>query len=108
MHNRNVFTHLHFAELQKSGADSTRGVSDNPTHSALFWALGLGLALVVAWFGRYVFLLLFAAIVGAILLTSIVDLVMTKLRLGRKLAFAVIVLVVLMVASLSLWIAGPN
>lgn len=108
MHNRKILPHFKFADLHKSTLNLTRDVPDSSTHSELPLALGLLLALVVAWLGRYILLLLFAAIVVAIFLTSIVGLVMTKLRLGRRLAFAMIVLAALIVAGLSLWITGPH
>ncbi len=108
MYNRNILTHLKVTDLRRSTAILTRDVPDNSIRSALLLALGVVVTLVAAWLSRYVLLLLFAAVVAAILLTSIVGVVEVRFRLGRRLAFALIVLVVLTVTGLSLWIAGPN
>jgi predicted PurR-regulated permease PerM len=70
--------------------------------------VGLLLSLAVAWFGRTILLLLFAAIIVAILLTSIVDWAMAKLRLGRTLSFALILLAASVLVLVALWISGPS
>jgi len=80
----------------------------NPAINVLLLAVGLVVALIVAWLGRFILLLLFAATVLAILLTAVVDWVMAKLRIGRRLAFALIALTAVIFVALALWISGPN
>jgi predicted PurR-regulated permease PerM len=86
----------------------TSGKRRNPAIALLLLAVGLVLSLAVAWLGRLVLLLLFAAVVVAILLTSIVDWAMAKLKLGRRLAFAMILLATSSITLFALWISGPN
>ena len=64
--------------------------SNNSGVSVLLLAVGLVLALILAWLGRVILMLLFAAIVVAVLLTAIVDWINAKLKLRRGLAFALI------------------
>jgi predicted PurR-regulated permease PerM len=58
--------------------------------------------------GRVILLLIFAAIVVAVLLTAIIDWIKAKLQLRRGLAFALILLTAATLLFLTLWISGPN
>jgi predicted PurR-regulated permease PerM len=71
-------------------------------------AFGLSLAITLAWLGRVILLLLFAAIVVAVFLTAVVDWMKAKLKLDHGLAFALILFTVSALALLTLWISGPN
>jgi predicted PurR-regulated permease PerM len=79
----------------------------SPT-TLLFTALGLIVALLIAWLGRVILLLLFAGIVAAVLLTAVVDWLDTRFRLGRKLAFALILSLAVCCLSLIVWLSGPR
>lgn len=74
----------------------------------LFLAVGLIIAIRLAWIGRVIILLLFAAIVVAILLTALVDGLVERTRLGRKSAFALIVSAAVCLISLLVWLSGPS
>lgn len=53
-------------------------------------------------------MLLFAAIVFAVLMTAVVDWLGKKLRMGRKIAFALILSVAVCLLSLIVWLVGPS
>jgi predicted PurR-regulated permease PerM len=94
--------------LQDSTSTMKNDASSNPASSVLLLAVGLVVALIAAWLGRFILLLLFAATVLAILLTSVVGWVRAKLQIGRRLAFALIVLTAITLIAITLWISGPN
>ena len=93
------------SELKSS---STGEVRDKSAVSVLLLAVCIVLALTLAWMGRVILLLLFAAIVLASLLSAIIDWVMRKLKLGRNKAFALIVLVGVALVILVLWLIGTQ
>jgi len=66
------------------------------------------LALILAWLGRVILLLLFASIVLAVLLTAIVDWIKARFNLSQKVAFALLVLTVWTLVVVTLWISGPS
>lgn len=74
----------------------------------LLLAVGLSLAITLAWLGRVILLLLFAAIVVAVFLTAIVDWIKAKLKLNQGLALALILFTASALALFTLWISGPN
>ena len=93
------------------GESPTSLASDTPSNPGvhvLLLAVGLVLAVILAWLGRVIFMLLFAAIVVAVLLTALVDWINAKLRLRRGLAFALILFTATTFVILTLWISGPN
>ena len=108
IHNLSIFENRKFVDLQDSTSMMTSDRPGNPAINVLLLAVGLVVALIVAWLGRFILLLLFAATVLAILLTAVVDWVMAKLRIGRRLAFALIALTAVIFVALALWISGPN
>ena len=59
--------------MSEGGTSSAGSAPNNPAVSVLLLAVGVVLALILAWLGRVIFLLLFAAIVVAVFLTAIVD-----------------------------------
>lgn len=67
-------------------------------------ALGIGLV----WIGRVIFLLLFASVVGAILLTTVSGWLHTKLKIKQGAALALFICVGFAVAALLVWMLGPN
>jgi len=92
-------------ELKSSSKDEVQGKS---AVSVLLLAVGIVLGLTLAWIGRVILLLLFAAIILASLLSAIIDWVMKKLKLGRNKSFALIMLIGTTVVVLALWLSGPN
>ena len=94
--------------LRDSPSTMKNDPSSNPAISVLLLAVGSVVALIAAWLGRFILLQLFAATVLAILLTSVVGWVKAKLQIGRRLAFALIVLTAITLIAITLWISGPN
>ncbi len=76
--------------------------------SIVFLTIGLLMLLVLLWLGRVIFMLLFAATIVAVLLTAIVDWLMSHLHLRRGFAFALILFAAGTAAVLSVWIIGPR
>jgi predicted PurR-regulated permease PerM len=74
----------------------------------LLLAVGLVLVVLLAWLGRVILLLLFAAIVVAVLLTAITDWIGAKLKLRRGLSLAILLITVSALFVLTLWIRGPH
>ncbi len=78
----------------------------------LFAVLTSVFALVVAalvlWIGRVIFLLLFAAIIGAILLYSVSHAISLRLRLARGLALLLFLALLFGFAAMVFWMQGPN
>lgn len=93
------------SQLQASSTGEDRAKS---AISVLLFAVSIVLALALAWMGRVILLLLFAAIVLASLLSAIIDWVMKKLNLGRNKAFALIMLVGFASVILFFWVSGQN
>jgi predicted PurR-regulated permease PerM len=108
MYRQHIFGRQIFGGFAGPASNVTSDKPKNPANALLLLAAGLVLTLTVAWLSRLVLLLLFAAVVVAILLTSVVDWAMAKLKLGRKMAFAVIMLTTSSIVILALWISGPN
>lgn len=71
-------------------------------------AVGLIVALTLAWLGRAILLLLFAGIVVAVVLTALVDWLSARFRLRRKIAFALILSIAVCFLSLMVWLSGPS
>jgi len=94
--------------MSQLASSSTGKVRVKSAVSVLLLAVCIVLALTLAWMGRVILLLLFAAIVLASLLSAIIDWVMKKLRLGRNMAFALIGLVGVTLVILAVWLSGPN
>jgi predicted PurR-regulated permease PerM len=105
---RQHFKHRMFNNCVRQTSTVASKKKDISAVTVLFIATGLLLSLAVAWIGRTILLLLFASIVVAILLTSIVDWAMAKMKLGRTLAFVFILLATSVLVFLGVWISGPN
>ena len=85
-----------------------KGAFGNSPIFILLLAVGLVLVVLLAWLGRVILLLLFAAIVVAVLLTAITDWIGAKLKLGRGLTLALFLITVFTLVALTLWIRGPH
>ncbi len=94
--------------MDARGTSQADGETSNPVFFVLLLAVGLVLAVILAWLGRVILLLLFAAIVVAVLLTAIVDWIKARLKLKPGLALALILFTAAALGFLSLWISGPN
>jgi predicted PurR-regulated permease PerM len=72
--------------------------------------MGVGLiaALSLAWYGRVILLLLFAAIVVATLLTAVVEWLSGRFKLGRRVWFPLILCVAGGAVGLTAWLSGPS
>jgi predicted PurR-regulated permease PerM len=92
-------------EAKISSAD---GASKTLAVFVVLLAVGLSLVITLAWLGRVILLLLFAAIVVAVFLTAIVDWIKAKLKLNQGWALALILFTASALALLTLWISGPN
>jgi len=103
-----IRTEVWSENMDKPETSSRHGEPANSAVKVLLLAIALVLALLLVWIGRVIFLLLFAAIIAAILLTAIVAWIQAKLKLGRGLAFALILLTAFTSGFLLLWISGPN
>ncbi len=79
----------------------------SPT-TLLFIAAGLLVALTLAWLGRVIVMLLFAAIVIAVLMTAIVDWLHVTFKLNRRAAFSLILFLAVSLLSLTVWLTGPS
>ena len=86
----------------------SRGPKRTSPTTLLFLAVGLIVALTLVWLGRVIVMLLFAAIVFAVLMTAVVDWLGKRLRMGRKIAFALILSVAVCLLSLIVWLVGPS
>ena len=74
----------------------------------LFTAIGLLAALFLIWFGRVILLLVFAAIVVAVVMTAIVDWLKLKWKVGQRVAFTLILSVATILIALAIWLIGPS
>ncbi len=88
--------------------DSHSASNGQPGMSVLLLATGIVLFLILAWMGRVIFMLLFAAIVFAVLLTAIVDWIKARLKLKRGPAFTLVLLTGSTIVALTVWISGPS
>ena len=66
------------------------------------------LAALLLWIGRVIFLLLFAAVIGAILLFAVSQTIAQRLRLPRGLALVIFLALLFGVATLVFFLEGPN
>ena len=87
---------------------STVSQIDNGPITLLFLGIGLVVVLILAWIGRVILMLLFAAIVVAVLMTAMVDWLKEKLKLKRGVAFALILILTTVIVSMTLWLSGPD
>jgi len=99
---------IHLSRMCELNSPSTDEVRGKSAVSVLLLAVGIVLVLALAWMGRVILLLLFAAIILASLLSAVIDWVMKKLKLGRNMTFALIILVGTTLVVLALWLSGPN
>ncbi len=100
-------------ELYSDGVDEQRSTSTlnqigNTPIALLFLGIGLVVALILAWLTRVILLLLFAAIVAALLMTAMVDWLKAKLNLKQGVAFALILFAMTLIVVFTLWLSGPN
>src|SRR5665213_228066 len=70
--------------------------------------VGLIVALSLAWLGRVILMLLFAAIVVAALMTAMVEWLGGRFKLGRRLSFPLILCVASGLVGLTVWLSGPS
>ena len=68
----------------------------------------IALAIGLVWIGRVIFLLVFASVVGAILLTTISDWLHTRLKIKQGHALALFLCVSFAVVALLVWMLGPS
>jgi predicted PurR-regulated permease PerM len=89
---------------------SSSGGSHGPTSSItlLLFAVGLIVALMLAWLGRAILLLLFASIVVAVVMTAMVDYLKMKTILRQGVAFLLILIGAVCISGLTLWLIGPS
>jgi predicted PurR-regulated permease PerM len=76
--------------------------------SLLLLGVGLVVALILAWIGRVVLMLLLAAIVVAVLLVAILDWLRAQFRLKVAVAFGLLVAVSFSIVALAVWFLGPS
>jgi predicted PurR-regulated permease PerM len=94
--------------MSETRTSSDDGASKTLAVFLVFLAVGLCLVITLAWLGRVILLLLFAAIVVAVFLTAIVDWIKAKFKLNQGLALALILFTASALALFTLWISGPN
>lgn len=104
---------LQLRGLYSDGVDKQRSTStlnqiSNTPIALLFLGIGLVVALILAWLTRVILLLLFAAIVVALLMTAMVDWLKAKLNLKQGVAFALILFAMTLIVVFTLWLIGPN
>jgi len=87
---------------------STVNQIGNTPIALLFLGIGLVVSLILAWLTRVILLLLFAAIVVALLMTAMVDWLKAKLNLKQGVAFALILFAMTLIVAFTLWLSGPN
>jgi predicted PurR-regulated permease PerM len=68
----------------------------------------IALAIGLVWIGRVIFLLLFAAIIGAVLLTTVSDWLHTRLKIKQGQALVAFLFSAVAIIGLLIWIQGPN
>jgi len=94
--------------MDESGTSSADSAPKTLAVSILLLAAALSLAIVLAWLGRVILLLLFAAIVVAVFLTVIVDWIKAKLKLQQGVALTLILFTASGLILVTLWISGPS
>lgn len=70
--------------------------------------IGLVVAIILVWLGRAILMLLFAAIVLAVLMTAVVDWLKIRFKLKAGLAFGLLVTGSFVSVALALWLLGPS
>jgi predicted PurR-regulated permease PerM len=75
---------------------------------ALLAVTGIGLALVFAWIGRVILMLVFASAIGAILLTTVADWLHKKFRIKQGLALVLFMLALVGAIALLVFVQGDN
>jgi predicted PurR-regulated permease PerM len=79
----------------------------SPT-ALLLIGVGLIVALSLAWLGRVILMLLFAAIVVAAVMTAVVEWLGARFKLGRSLSFPLILGVAGGLVGLTVWLSGAS
>ena len=74
----------------------------------LLLGVGLVVALMIAWLGRIVLLLIFAAIVVAVLMAAIVNWLKARFKLKAGLAFGLLLTTSVILVALAIWLIGPR
>jgi predicted PurR-regulated permease PerM len=88
---------------------STNADTDNYSPlSLLLLGVGLVVALMIAWLGRIVLMLVFAAMVVAVLMASIVDWLKARFKLKASFAFGLLLTTLVIVVALGIWLIGPS
>ena len=95
-------------DVRGSNLSSSAAPKRTSPTTLLFLAVGLIVALILAWLGRVIVMLLFAAIVVAVLMTAVVDWLGARFRLGRRVAFTLILSGTVCLLSLVVWLIGPS
>jgi len=80
----------------------------NRASFVLLLTTALGLALTFIWIGRVIFLLVFASVIGAVLMTAVAEWLSKKLRIRQGAALALFLLGSVAVVALVVWIQGAN
>ena len=94
--------------MSKTGPPSTNGFAGRPALHLVLLTLGLIVLLVIAWLGRAIVMLFFAAVVLAVLLSALVDPLAARCRTRRSFAYALLLTTGVIVLGLTLWIVGPG
>jgi predicted PurR-regulated permease PerM len=68
----------------------------------------IALAIGLIWIGRVIFLLLFASVIGAVLLTTVSDWLHTRFKIKQGAALGLFILFSLGLVALVIWAQGPN
>jgi predicted PurR-regulated permease PerM len=74
----------------------------------LLTVTAIALSLGLIWIGRVIFLLLFAAVIGAVLLTTVSNWLHTRLKIKQGPALVLFLVSAVAIAGLLIWIQGPN
>ena len=94
--------------MSESKPSPGRSYDPHSSVALLLFAIGLIVALMLAWLGRTILLLLFASIVFAVVMTAMVDYLKIKAKLRQTVAFVLILIGAVCVSGLTLWLIGPN
>ncbi len=94
--------------MDQTEPSSTNGIAARPAVRVVLLTVGIIVLLLVAWVGRVIVMLLFAAAVLAALLSAVVDWVAAKLKIRRGVTFALLLGVGFSILFLTLWIRGPS
>ncbi|HWZ50580.1 MAG TPA: hypothetical protein VNW54_03870 [Granulicella sp.] len=70
--------------------------------------IGIIVLLLLAWIGRVIVMLLFAAAIVAVPVAAIVDWISAKLKIRREIAIVLFLLATIILILLTLWIRGPR